>query len=137
MNLVDFVRPHGNYGTQRETYTSMTDGQYMDLEQAILKELMVEIDGYVESMEYPRNKEEIHRNFNLKRLPEHIRLAMVAELDRRLPQSELLVKFEVYMILINAIGDIIGMGYKQNYDKVLKMLQVDPNDNLSRKHIQN
>lgn len=133
MKLNELVHGLGIYQMTRQTYTTLTEGQIMDIETAIVQEIMAEIEAYVETQKYPRTKEDIHLTIYLVRIPEHIRLAIVQELDNRLPEQELLLKFELYLTLCNFVGDQVSIGYKANYDKALTLLQVKAEEDRTRK----
>lgn len=137
MKLADLVRGYGIYDAIRDTYTDMTNGQIMDVQSKVVMYIQEEVAGYVETLEYPKTKEDIHRNYPLLRVPEHIRLTIVQQLDELLTEEDILLKFELYMMMVTFVGDQISAGYKHNYDKVVRLLHGDPDKNFIQKRNMN
>jgi len=133
MKLGDLIKGYGNYETIRETYTDVTPGQVLDMQEKIIRYIQEELLAYVETLEYPKTVEDIHRNYPLVSVPEHIRLAVVQQLDDLVGEKDVLLKFEMYMIMVSFVGDQISAGYKQNYDKAVRVLQGDPDKNFIQK----
>jgi hypothetical protein len=119
MRLAQLLRNAPSFSTLRETYSVRSEEDITLIVNVILSRLQPAVDEYVNEQDYPKYSVELFKPRQLVRMPEHIRAAIIDMVDEQLEDSEVLLKFDMYMTLCTIAGDTIQEMYASRYRKLM------------------
>lgn len=115
IKLKDLIKPGSTEVALRSTYTDRTEQDIEQTLEAMLAELVDDLDAYIKELPYPKTSVDMYQPVNINRVPDKIRMQLVDRLDEVLDGDELLLKFDMYMILCVAIGNYVSEKYSRRY----------------------
>jgi hypothetical protein len=118
----------------RQTYSTRTAEEVETILVQIFAGLEDMIMMYVKQQDYPKHNHEVYKPRMLNRLPEYIRQRIVAQVDNALGEEELLLKFDLYMILCTSVGNTIQDEYSAQFQKVRKRLAIVAGKDINPKN---